>query len=412
MPNAPSARVDEIISTQHVLSRFGINESVERLAPFLANVAHESGELKIDVENTNYSHSRAAQIWPSRYSSAAAVRAKFGSAPGWQMGLFNETYGNRMGNGPAHTGDGYKYRGRGWPQLTGKDGYRNVGSIIGIDLVADPDKVVATGNRLLVAAGFWSWKNLNQVADRNDFSTLVRRWNGGHIGMADRKKYLARAQKVLSAIPVGPRVLREGMRGEDVRDLQRVLQAHRYSVGAVDGRFGNLTRDALLAWQADNGRMLRPEARAPEDIDIIRHSPPRPLSEERKNATAKDLAGESRIVDDATTVVKTGLGVGGAVGGAKVAQQSIDVPADPSPVATPPSGGTFDQIGGIIDQVERPVGLIQRVMWTAQDFGIDIMSFVADHAVPILGLGLAGAIFYAYRVRKARVQDHNEGATL
>jgi putative chitinase len=106
------------------------------LAYFFANIHHETAGFTIRdlTENINYTAARMAQVWPNRFKSAAVVRAKYGADEQWQRKAFDDIYGNRMGNRPD-TSDGSRYIGRGGPQVTGRDGYAEIGKRIGFDLV-------------------------------------------------------------------------------------------------------------------------------------------------------------------------------------------------------------------------------------------------------------------------------------
>ena len=113
--------------------------------------------------------------------------------------LANKVYANRMGNGPPESGDGYRYRGRGYIQITGKDGYRQTGLRAGLDLVANPEKAIETANALRVACAFWKWKDLNPLCDQRKFEEVTRRINGGLIGLDDRLEWLKKVRSALGS---------------------------------------------------------------------------------------------------------------------------------------------------------------------------------------------------------------------
>lgn len=191
-PNAPQAVIDAFNAKQDVLTKAGINATKTRLAYFFANIEHECGGFTIRnlTENINYTAERMAQVWPNRFSSAAAVQSKYGTAPGWQTKAFNDIYGSRMGNRPG-TSDGSLYIGRGGPQVTGRDGYTEVGKRAGLDLVGKPELASRLDMQPEICAAFWTWKNLNRFADAEDFLGCVKIWNGGTNGLADRKQLMA-----------------------------------------------------------------------------------------------------------------------------------------------------------------------------------------------------------------------------
>lgn len=206
-PQAPQPVIDAFLARQDELTRRGVNSTRQRLAYFLANIEHESNGFTIRnlTENINYSAPRAAQIWPSRFHSAAQVTAKYGSGPGWQLKMFDDVYGNRMGNQPG-THDGSHYIGRGGPQITGRDGYREVGKRACLPLEQSPELATRPENQPALCAAFWDWKKLNSLADVGDFKGLVKRWNGGAIGMEDRLARLHGNERPIAALPDAERI--------------------------------------------------------------------------------------------------------------------------------------------------------------------------------------------------------------
>jgi len=191
-PRAPVAIINAFAAGAGVLGQAGITETRTRLAYALANVEHECGGFSIAnlTENINYTARRMAEVWPNRFVSADAVRQKFCTAAGWQKKAFDDIYGSRMGNRPG-TSDGSTYIGRGGPQITGRDGYREVGKRCGLDLVNNPDLATDPAAQPAILAAFWSWKDLNPRADDGDFKGCVKKWNGGTNGLADRQERMA-----------------------------------------------------------------------------------------------------------------------------------------------------------------------------------------------------------------------------
>ncbi len=202
-PNAPQAVLDAFVAKQAVLTKAGINQNRTRLAYFFANIEHECGGFTIRnlTENINYTAERMAAVWPNRFGSAGEVRARYGSAPGWQKRAFDDIYGNRMGNRPGTT-DGSRYIGRGGPQVTGRDGYQEVGRRAGLDLVTSPELASRLEMQPEICAAFWTWKNLNVKADASDFLGCVKLWNGGTNGLADRKHMMAGNDPILRRLAV------------------------------------------------------------------------------------------------------------------------------------------------------------------------------------------------------------------
>ena len=168
-------------------AKFQINTPL-RLAHFLAQCGHESGGFKATQENLNYSAKGLAGIF-KKYFPTEAAAAPYARQP---QKIASKVYGGRMGNGPESTGEGYKFRGRGYIQLTGKENYTAFGKSIGEDMTVNPD-VVASKYALLSAAWFFSKNGLHKIADEGASDTVVtkitKRVNGGTIGLPDRIKH-------------------------------------------------------------------------------------------------------------------------------------------------------------------------------------------------------------------------------
>ena len=156
-----------------------------RLSHFLAQCSHESGDFKLIRENLNYSAEGLRKIF-GKYFPTDALAAQYARQP---EKIANKVYGNRMGNGNEASGDGFKFRGRGYIQLTGKDNYTAFDKVVDEDILANPD-LVATKYPLMSAAWFFTKRNIWAVCDRgagDDVVTKVTELvNGGHIGLADR----------------------------------------------------------------------------------------------------------------------------------------------------------------------------------------------------------------------------------
>jgi putative chitinase len=180
----PEAVINQIPDTA---ARFELNTPL-RLAHFLAQCGHESGGFKATQENLNYSASGLKGIF-GKYFKEAGLAEQYQRNP---QKIASRVYGGRMGNGPESTGDGYKFRGRGYIQLTGKDNYTAFGRAINEDLTVNPDKV-ATQYALLSAAWFFTKNGLHKLADGGATDAVVtqitKRVNGGTIGLPDRIKH-------------------------------------------------------------------------------------------------------------------------------------------------------------------------------------------------------------------------------
>jgi putative chitinase len=161
----------------------------KRVAGFLSQIGHESGGLAMLEENLNYKAETLMRVWPKRFPTLEFAQ-QFARNP---QKIANSVYANRMGNGDEASGEGWKYRGRGLKQLTGKDNYRAFSKAIGTDFVADPDLLLQPVNAALSAGWFWSANNLNALADNGDVPGMTKRINGGTIGLEQRQALYAKA---------------------------------------------------------------------------------------------------------------------------------------------------------------------------------------------------------------------------
>jgi putative chitinase len=179
-----------------VMEKFQINTPL-RLAHFLAQCGHESGGFRLTKENLNYSAKGLMGIF-KKYFPTEVLAKQYERKP---EKIANKVYGGRMGNGPEASGDGAKYCGRGYIQLTGKDNYTAFGKSINEDLTVDPT-VVAGKYALLSAAWFFHKNGLHKLADGGATDAVVtqitRRVNGGTIGLADRIKHFKEYHALLA----------------------------------------------------------------------------------------------------------------------------------------------------------------------------------------------------------------------
>ena len=166
-----------------VMREFNISNPF-RLAHFLAQTAHESGNFKHVRENLNYSAEGLIKVFPKYFSKETALW--YARKP---EAIANVVYGNRMGNGDKNSGDGWRYRGRGYLQVTGKINYKAFGDYIGNNFITEPD-LVASKYPLTSAAWFFEKNKLWDVCDQGLHQDIVKqvtkRVNGGSIGLADR----------------------------------------------------------------------------------------------------------------------------------------------------------------------------------------------------------------------------------
>ena len=190
--NIPDTIILQIIS---IVDKFELNTPL-RLSHFLAQAAYESGDFKLVNENLNYSAKGLRGVFP-KYFPTDEKAAQYERQP---QKIGNLIYGSRMGNGAEASGDGYKYHGRGFIQLTGKDNYAAFSKDIGEDCVANPD-LVATKYPLASAAWFFKKNNINSISDQGATSDVVtkvtKRVNGGIIGLDQRLNEFGKFYKLL-----------------------------------------------------------------------------------------------------------------------------------------------------------------------------------------------------------------------
>jgi len=180
IPDAVIAQIPE------TAAKFNITNNL-RLAHFLAQCGHESGGFKAVSENLNYSADGLKKIFPKYFPGNLAE--SYARNP---EKIASKVYGGRMGNGDETTKEGFKFRGRGYIQLTGKANYTNFAKFIGEDTVANPD-LVATKYPLASAAFFFDsnklWAICDKGADDATVTAVTKRVNGGTIGLVDRIKH-------------------------------------------------------------------------------------------------------------------------------------------------------------------------------------------------------------------------------
>jgi putative chitinase len=191
MPQARTQMLESFLDEFNVqLPNYQIDTPL-RLAAFLAQGALESGELRELSEILYYSTSaRLQQVWPSRFPTVQSTLPYIKNP----AALGNFVYANRMGNGDPASGDGYKYRGRGWFSGTGKDFYQRMSDLTRHDFISSPDDMVIPKYAVLSACQFWASSNLNPLADAENFTQVTKVINGGITGLAARLVYYHKAR--------------------------------------------------------------------------------------------------------------------------------------------------------------------------------------------------------------------------
>jgi putative chitinase len=241
-----------------VFPKFRINTE-SRIAGFIAQCGHESNNFTVLEENLNYSADGLRKIFGKYFGANSGRNAEdYHRQP---EKIANVVYASRMGNGDTKTGDGYKFRGRGAIQLTGKDNYVAFGRDKNVDM--DENGVIkylaSKEGALASACWYWNSRNINDAADAGDIVKMTKLVNGGTIGLEDRKKHYDHALEILSgkvvhveekAIVAAPisasgtvKTLKLGSTGAAVKKLQKALGL------TDDGKFGPGTQAALIAWQ-------------------------------------------------------------------------------------------------------------------------------------------------------------------
>lgn len=193
-----------IAALNPAMDRFEIN-SPARMAAFLAQAAHESTEFRGLVENLNYSAIGLTKTFERFFPTLEAAQP-YARQP---EKIANYVYAKRLGNGDTASGDGWRYRGRGILQITGRGNYRDCGAVLTLPLEAQPELLATPDAAALAAAQFWQSRGLNHLADDEnddndeaDFVRITKIINGGTNGLKERRDYWARAKAALG-IPAG-----------------------------------------------------------------------------------------------------------------------------------------------------------------------------------------------------------------
>lgn len=230
-----------------------------RIAHFLAQALHETGLFTVLRENMNYSAGRMVEIFGVGRHSAAVTASEAARLAGHPEAIAERVYG--LGNprkarelGNTEPGDGFRYRGDGVLQTTGRGNHRRMGAACGVDFEGSPELVTAPEHALKPALQEWTESNLNSFADRNDIRTITRKINGGFNGLPEREALFNKIFPMLrtGSEPADPVDAAE--EDDDIKSLQQSLN----DLGAdpklvVDGRFRPATRRAVAEFQAAVG---------------------------------------------------------------------------------------------------------------------------------------------------------------
>jgi putative chitinase len=177
---------------ERCLPDYDIN-TPQRVAAFMAQCGHESGNFKFLKENLKYRAQSLVKVWPKYFPNMDIANQYAGN----EEKIANRAYANRMGNGPEESGDGWRFCGRGLIQLTGRNNYQNFADSIETDINDIPHYLATFEGAVQSACWFWETNNLNKWADTGDMLTLTKRINGGTLGLDDRIKHYKHALHVL-----------------------------------------------------------------------------------------------------------------------------------------------------------------------------------------------------------------------
>lgn len=260
-----------------MLPKYGIT-TPKRIASFISQCAHESGDFRLLEENLNYKEETLLRVFPRYFGPGKQNAAEYAKNP---EKIANYVYmdKNRSANGAlgnTQDGDGWRFRGRGLKQVTGRSNYTTFGKAIGKTAEEAAEYLTTKEGALVSALWFWDSRKLNEVADTGDVVRVTKIINGGDIGLEDRRQRYVQSLAVLDGQDPagddrgssggegdrqdrgqgggsnqgqggGSQVLRVGSRGAEVAALQRALGL------ADDGAFGPATEKALKEWQQAQG---------------------------------------------------------------------------------------------------------------------------------------------------------------
>ena len=224
--------------------------TIERVAMFIAQCGHESAGFRVLTENLNYSAKALNTIFPKYFRRAGRDANDYHRQP---EKIANVIYANRMDNGDSNSGDGWRFRGGGILQLTGRYNYTQFGKAVEMSPEEAVDYVRTKKGALDSACWFWDTNNINKWCDAMDIVGATKRINGGTIGLDDRKKHYLHAIDVLGGDFEEPEVdynqtIRQGSRGPLVAEVQEKLD-----ISPADGIFGPGTAKIVKHWQSTNG---------------------------------------------------------------------------------------------------------------------------------------------------------------
>lgn len=289
-----------------------------------------------------------------------------------------------LGNTPQKDGDGQKFKGHGVFQTTGKTNHLRAQKEMAkygviVDLMNHPQLLTQPRNAVLSACIYWKDKKLNALADQNTmaaFKAITRKINGGYNGLADRIAYWEKCKKAIieDAKPVG--LINAGSSPEQIRMLQQALSDRNYPVGKIDGKWGRMTRDAVMSFKADNFLDVTDPSLSLTDVMM---AGPKVIPT-RVNATVADLREEG-----STTVA----------GADKLQIAGI--------------GGTVVAAGSsALSSFEEASSYWQRLRWAWEPFSDTFGWLLTNPLIFVLPIAIA-AIYYGYRIKQKRLEEFKQG---
>lgn len=237
-----------------VLPKYGI-DTEKRMAHFISQCAHESNNFRNLEENLSYSKEALLRVFPRYFGPGARPVEEYVHQPEKLANyVYMDEFRSKSGAlGNHFPGDGWKFRGRGLKQLTGRANYADFARTIG--MTADEAATYLTSKKGAVESACWFWnaRNLNAIADTDDVTKMTKVINGGDIGLADRKRRYEHALRVFSGTATPSNIIdfntmiRVGSNSDTVKAVQTKLGL------SVDGIFGKGTEAAVKSWQTANG---------------------------------------------------------------------------------------------------------------------------------------------------------------
>jgi putative chitinase len=238
------------------LPKYEINNA-RRIAAFISQCAHESRDFTAMEENLNYSKEALERVFPRYFGPGKQNAAEYARNPEKIANyVYMDEHRSKAGAlGNVQPGDGWRFRGRGLKQLTGRNNYARFATHYKMTPEQASDWIETKEGALASALWFWDTNKLNPVADTGDVVALTKRINGGDIGLADRQhRYNVAMQALTGTIPTRAPIsaastptLRRGSKGDAVKQMQQKLGI------PADGDFGPGTEAAVRKWQAANG---------------------------------------------------------------------------------------------------------------------------------------------------------------